>query len=145
MNIHKNARLTPLRREEMAQSVIAGTLSQAQATVRYAVTAKIVKRWVERYQAEGHAGMVDRPSRPHVMPGLTEQAVAERIVALRRQRWTGQHTAHDSCGRAATRQKAADFGFAAVSRQVRLMPKVVPFKLPGASPTHRVVCRPQAG
>lgn len=31
MNIHKNARLTPLRREEMALAVIEGHLSQAQA------------------------------------------------------------------------------------------------------------------
>ena len=33
MNIHKNARLTPLRREEMARLVLAGSLSQAQAAV----------------------------------------------------------------------------------------------------------------
>jgi transposase len=46
MNIHKNARLTPLRREEMALAVIEGTLSQAQAALKFAVTAKIVKRWV---------------------------------------------------------------------------------------------------
>ena len=31
MNIHKNARLTPIRREEMARLVIAGRLSKAQA------------------------------------------------------------------------------------------------------------------
>ena len=31
MNLHKNARLTPLRREEMALSVICGRLSQARA------------------------------------------------------------------------------------------------------------------
>ena len=31
MNIHKNARLTPIRRDEMALSVIAGRLSKAQA------------------------------------------------------------------------------------------------------------------
>lgn len=30
-NIHKNARFTPLRREEMALAVISGRLSQAQA------------------------------------------------------------------------------------------------------------------
>ena len=54
---------------------------------------KIVARWVERYRAEGSAGMVDRSSRPHVMPGMTRQDVAERIVALRRQRLTGRHIA----------------------------------------------------
>ena len=60
---------------------------------RMACRPKIVARWVERYRAEGSAGMVDRSSRPHVMPGMTRQAVAERIVALRRQRLTGKHIA----------------------------------------------------
>ncbi|WP_353045261.1 hypothetical protein [Mesorhizobium sp. M1365] len=36
MNIHKNARLTLLRREEMALAVIEGSLSQARATSQYA-------------------------------------------------------------------------------------------------------------
>ncbi len=40
MNIHKNARLTPLRREEMARQVIAGQLTQAQAARRYGVSAQ---------------------------------------------------------------------------------------------------------
>jgi transposase InsO family protein len=35
----------------------------------------------------------DRSSRPNVMPNLTDKAVAERIVALRRQRLTGKHIA----------------------------------------------------
>ncbi|MEX1162486.1 MAG: IS481 family transposase, partial [Nitriliruptor sp.] len=93
MNIHKNARLTPLRREEMARAVIEGGLSKAHAGRTYGVSAKIVARWVERFKAEGRGGMTDRSSRPHVMPGMTEQPVAERIVALRRQRWTGSHIA----------------------------------------------------
>ena len=93
MNIHQNARLTPLRREEMALSVIEGRRSRAQAARTYDVSAKIVARWVERFGAEGRAGMADRSSRPRVMPGMTDPAVAERIVALRRQRWTGRHIA----------------------------------------------------
>ena len=93
MNIHKNARLTPLRREEMALAVIEGTFSRAHAARTYGVSAKIVARWVERYKAEGRTGMADRSSRPNAMPGMTEQAVAERIVALRRQRLTGRHIA----------------------------------------------------
>ena len=93
MNIHKNARLTPLRREEMALMVLEGGLTQTQASSQFAVTAKIVKRWVERYRGEGRAGMVDRSSRPRRSPNATERAVADRIVALRRQRLTGKHIA----------------------------------------------------
>lgn len=50
MNIHKNARLTPLRREEMALSVIEGRLSKAQAGRTFGVSGKIVARWVERFK-----------------------------------------------------------------------------------------------
>lgn len=94
MNIHKNARLTPLRRAEMALSVLEGRLSRAQAALQFAVTAKVVKRWVERYKAQGRAGMADRSSRPRRSPKATERAVADRIVALRRQRLTGKHIAN---------------------------------------------------
>ena len=41
MNIHKNARLTPLRREEMAVAVISGQLSQAQAARVSSSTSKL--------------------------------------------------------------------------------------------------------
>jgi transposase len=86
MNIHKNARLTPLRRKETALAVLESRLSQAQAALIYAVTGKTVVRWVERYRAEGSAGMADRSSRPKCSPSATEQDVAQRIVALRRRR-----------------------------------------------------------
>lgn len=95
MNIHKNARLTPLRREEMALSVIEGRLSQAHAARTYGVSAKIVARWVDRYKAEGRSGMGDRSSRPAHMPQATAASIAERIVVLRRLRWTGKHIAHE--------------------------------------------------
>ena len=93
MNIHKNARLTPLRREEMALSVMEGAFSKAHAARVYGVSAKIVARWVERYKAEGRVGMVDRSSRPAHMPQVTAASTAERIGVLRRQRWTGKHIA----------------------------------------------------
>ncbi|MGE6786172.1 IS481 family transposase [Ensifer adhaerens] len=93
MNIHKNARLTPLRREEMAQLVIAGRLSKAQAARTYGVTVKIVGRWVERFRREGPAGMADRSSRPKRSPAQTPAAVADEIARLRRQRLTGKHIA----------------------------------------------------
>ena len=95
MNIHKNARLTPLRREEMALSVIEGGVSKAHAARVYGVSAKVVARWVERFKAEGRAGMIDRSSRPAHMPQATVASIAERIMALRRQRWTGKHIAHE--------------------------------------------------
>ncbi len=93
MNIHKNARLTPLRREEMARQVVAGQLTQTQAAIHYGVCAKVVARWVRRFKQDGPEGMMDRSSRPHRLANATPQPVVERIIALRRQRLTGKHIA----------------------------------------------------
>ena len=96
MNIHKNARLTPVRREEMAQAVISGQLSQAQAARSFGVCAKVVARWVDRYRVGGAAAMCDRSSRPLRIPRQTAPVVANRVTHLRRQRRTGQHIAHET-------------------------------------------------
>jgi transposase InsO family protein len=93
MNIHKNARLTPLRREEMALAVLAGRLTKAQAARIYGVTSKIVSRWVERHKTGGRAAMMDRSSRPKVIPRQIAQALTERVITLRRKRLTGKHIA----------------------------------------------------
>ncbi|NLS16102.1 IS481 family transposase [Rhizobium sp. P40RR-XXII] len=96
MNIHKNARLTPLRREEMASAVVGGRLSQAQAARVYAVSPKIVSRWIERFEQGGRAKMADHSSRPKNSPRQTDQVLSDRIVALRRQRLTGKHIAMET-------------------------------------------------
>ena len=91
MNIHKNARLTPIRREEMAISVIGDRLSKTQACKIYGVSAKVVTKWVERYKANGRDGMVDRSSRPHRLRKPTPPHIVQSIIDLRRQRLTGNH------------------------------------------------------
>jgi transposase InsO family protein len=96
MNIHKNARLTPLRREEMAAAVLGGRLSKTQAAVLYGVSLKIVTRWTQRFRASGQAAMMDRSSRPARSPRQTEDALVERIITLRRQRLTGKHIAMET-------------------------------------------------
>ncbi len=59
MNLHKNARLTPLRREEMAVEVLDSRLSKAQAAKLYDVSLKIVSRWTERFRTSRRG--YDRP------------------------------------------------------------------------------------
>jgi transposase len=93
MNIHSNARLTPVRREEMARAVLSGRLSQAQSAREFAVARKIVARWTARFEAEGRAGFQDRSSRPKTSPTQTAEAVAKRIITHRRQRLCGGHFA----------------------------------------------------
>ena len=97
MNIHKNARLTPLHREEMARKVIEGRCSKAHAARTYGVTSKVVARWVARFLADGPAGMADRSSRPRTSPRRTAaKVVADEIAVLRRQRLTGKHIARQT-------------------------------------------------
>lgn len=96
MNIHKNARLTPLRREEMAVAVIKGGLSKAEASRRYGVCVKVVSRWVERFRVEGAVGMADRSSRPKSCPRQIAAGVCAWIVVLRRERLTARHIARET-------------------------------------------------
>jgi transposase InsO family protein len=49
-----------------------------------------VRKWVERFQAEGLSGLQDRSSRPQRLHRPTPQATIERIEVLRRQRLTGK-------------------------------------------------------
>jgi transposase len=49
MNIHKNARLTFIRRVEMVEDVLKGGLPAAQAAQLYGVSAATVREWVGRF------------------------------------------------------------------------------------------------
>lgn len=93
MNIHENARLTPRRREELAIAVIEGSLTRQDAALRFGLSLRSVSKWVERYKKEGRKGMTDRSCRPRRLRCPTEPAVVERIIELRRQRFTGAHIA----------------------------------------------------
>jgi len=91
MNIHKNARLTPHSRAELVRRVLVEGQAPMAVATAMGVTTKTVGKWVARFAAEGAAGLVDRSSRPHRLYRPTPEATAERIEALRRQRWTGKH------------------------------------------------------
>jgi transposase InsO family protein len=53
------------------------------------VSRKCVKTWIDRYAAEGEAGLRDRSSRPHRMPTRTSARVEQAIVDLRLQQRRG--------------------------------------------------------
>lgn len=74
MNMHKNARLTPLGRERIVRQVESGqTPDDASETA--GVCPRTVRKWVERYRREGLAGLQDRSSRPHRLRRPTPQTV----------------------------------------------------------------------
>jgi transposase InsO family protein len=94
MNVHKNARLTPVGRERIVRLVEGGRTLEAVAEA-VGVCPKTVRKWVRRHQAEGAVGLVDRSSRRRRLHRPTPAPVIERIEALRRQRWTGKQIAQE--------------------------------------------------
>ena len=92
MNIHKNARLTPLGRERIVREVLSGQTPEAAARA-VGVCPRTVRKWVTRFKAEGIEGLKDRSSRPHRLHRPTPIAIVERVEVLRRQRWTGRQIA----------------------------------------------------
>lgn len=93
MNIHKNARLTPSGRAELARMVLEGGQSIAQVAKAFHVCAKTARKWTERFRQAGAEGMADRSSRPRRLRKPTPQAAIDEIITLRRQRFTGKHIA----------------------------------------------------
>ena len=72
-------------------------LSEAQppkaVATAFGVEIKTVNKWVARFVAEGPAGLEDRSSRPRRLREPTKPETVEQIIALRRQRFTGQQIA----------------------------------------------------
>jgi transposase InsO family protein len=101
MDIHKNARLTPRGREWLVKMVQDGQTPQA-VSEAVGVCPRTVRKWVDRCNSEGLAGLQDRSSRPHRLSRPTPQPVVERIASLRRQRLTGQAIAAEVGVSAAT-------------------------------------------
>jgi transposase InsO family protein len=94
MNVHKNARLTPIGRERLVKMMVSGHTAAVAARAA-GVCPRTARKWLARYQAEGWAGLQDRSSRPHELRAPTPEAIVEQIIALRRQRLTGKHIARD--------------------------------------------------
>lgn len=53
------------------------------------VSRKCVKTWLDRYAAEGEAGLRTRSSRPHSMPTRTSDQVEQQVLAARREHRDG--------------------------------------------------------
>lgn len=88
MNIHKNARLTFIRRVEMVEDVIKAGLSVNQTAQLYGVSTATVRKWVGRFLAEGRPALADRSSRPACSPRAIDGSKALTVVELRKKRMT---------------------------------------------------------
>jgi transposase InsO family protein len=92
MDIHENARLTPHGRERLAKMILSGQTPQA-ASEAAGVCPRTGRKWRDRFDQEGLAGLKDRSSRPHRLRQPTPPEVIERIASLRCQRLPGNEIA----------------------------------------------------
>jgi transposase InsO family protein len=66
------------------------------AADRFQVDAKTVRKWRDRYLAEGENGLLDRSSRPHSSPNRTPKAKRRQVVRMRsKRRWGADHIGHE--------------------------------------------------
>ena len=99
---HANAALTPRARLKHARLIVDDDWKPARAAERYDVSWKTAKKWADRYEAEGPAGMLDRSSRPHHQPNRTPAPVVRKIVHLRWKQRLGPVEIGDRLGMASS-------------------------------------------
>ena len=85
---HSNARLTVHGRLLIVQRHQAGW-KQAHIAAAMGVSRKCVKTWIDRYDAEGTAGLATRSSRPHTMPTRTSAETERKVLAARSEHRAG--------------------------------------------------------
>ncbi|MGA7226997.1 MAG: IS481 family transposase [Acidimicrobiia bacterium] len=86
---HPNAPLTPEGRRRMVSCVLDRGWSVEATSERFQVDAKTVRKWRDRFIAEGEDGLLDRSSRPHRSPYRTSRQLRRQVVRLRRKRRWG--------------------------------------------------------
>jgi transposase InsO family protein len=88
MDAHENARTTPHSRMLIVERLASGWNIAAVAAAQ-GITPRTVRKWRDRFAAEGAPGLADRSSRPHRSPTRLDGPPTAEIEALRRQRLTG--------------------------------------------------------
>ena len=88
MDVHKNARTTRHSRMLIVERLNTGW-SVPQVAAGLGVDPRTVRKWRDRFAAEGQVGLADRPSRPHRSPTRLSEYDEAAILGLRRQRMTG--------------------------------------------------------
>lgn len=71
MKIHGNAKLSPKGRALMCRRVLEQGWSLTEAAEAAGVSERTCSKWLDRYRAEGEAGMADRSSAPQRVPNRT--------------------------------------------------------------------------
>lgn len=131
MDSHKNAPMTPCGRQRMVQAVLDGQRA-TEVAARFAVDVKTVRKWVKRFAEHGAPGLWDRSSRPGHSPKAIARGTAQRVMSLRRRRWTMATIAAElGISRATVSRVLARAG---LSRLAALEPAVLPRRYERATP-----------
>ena len=94
---HANARLTVHGRLLIVERARHGW-NQAHIAAAMGVSRRCVKRWLDRFHAEGEPGLQDRSSRPHRSPRRTTADVEAAVLSLRERERRGRDWIADELG-----------------------------------------------
>ena len=94
---HANARLTVHGRLLIVERARHGW-KQAHIAAAMGVSRRSVQRWLDRFRAEGEAGLQDRSSRPHRCPRRTTADVEAAVLTLRERERRGRDWIADELG-----------------------------------------------
>ena len=106
MNIHHNARLTPLGRERMVRAVVEGGQTPQAAARVAGVCPRTARKWVDRFKAEG-LGRIGRPLITPAAPATADEPGRRR---------SGDRAAPPAPARASTSPRPTGVSPATVSR-----------------------------
>ena len=92
---HANAPWTACGRRRQVERVLGlveGTAPRpiAHVAAEAGISRQCLSKWVARWREHGEEGLHDRSSRPRRSPTATSEAVVERIIQLRRRRWSAR-------------------------------------------------------
>ena len=88
---HRMAKLTVAGRLLLVTRVLVEGWSVVAASEAQGVSRNTAYRWLRRFRAQGHCGLVDRSSRPGSSPKRTCDALETRVCDLRRRYRWGPH------------------------------------------------------
>jgi transposase InsO family protein len=79
-------------RVAFATDFASGLYSMTELCEQYEISRKTGYYWIDRFEAEGRAGLSDRSRRPHVSPRATPSGVVEQLCEARRRHptWSGR-------------------------------------------------------
>lgn len=84
MNVHSRARTTPESRALLIRRVTLEGWSAAEAAVGMGISRRTAQKWLKRFRMHGEVGLKDRTSRPHRIRQRVSEALAKRLVRMRR-------------------------------------------------------------